>query len=119
MRVKVRAWNGEEMISPDYIDRDGLAWWKENSIPTSSDKVMLYVGRKDRDGNEVYGGDIMGYSDDIGRIQVVIEWKDISAGFVGMKLNGIRHGIEMSWVCEHMTVIGNKFRNPDLIERKG
>ena len=44
--IKVRVWNGEQMISPDYIDRLGYAFWKENSIPTMAepDKVMLYTG---------------------------------------------------------------------------
>jgi len=38
--IKFKVWNGEAMISPDYIDRDGIAHWKENSISESSDKVM-------------------------------------------------------------------------------
>jgi hypothetical protein len=47
---------GGKWISPDYIDRDGLAWWKSNSIPTCTDKVYPYIGRKDKDGKKVYAG---------------------------------------------------------------
>jgi len=25
---KYLAWTGEEMISPDYVDRDAIAWWR-------------------------------------------------------------------------------------------
>jgi len=57
--IKFRAWNGEEMINPDYIDRKGLAHWSENSIPTYTDKVMLWSGLLDKQGKEIYDGDIV------------------------------------------------------------
>lgn len=60
--LKFRAWNGEEMISPDYIDRNGRAFWKENSIPTYSDNVMQWTGLKDRHLNDIYEGDIIQYT---------------------------------------------------------
>ena len=59
--LKFRAWNGETMISPDYITRDGIAHWKENSIPTSSDKIMQFTGLHDKNGKEIYEGDILMY----------------------------------------------------------
>lgn len=58
MRIlKFRVWNGEQMVCPDYIDRNGRAWWKENSIPTSSDKVMQFTGLHDKNGREIWEGD--------------------------------------------------------------
>lgn len=59
MKLKFRCWNGETMISPDYIDREGFAHWKENSIPESTDKVMLWTGLLDKQGVEIYEGDIV------------------------------------------------------------
>ena len=52
-----RTWNGEQMVSPDYIDRNGLAWWKENSIPTTSDKVMQFIGIYDKNESRIFEGD--------------------------------------------------------------
>jgi len=45
------------MVSPDYIDRQGIAHWKENSIPETSDKVMQFTGQLDKDGKEIYEED--------------------------------------------------------------
>ena len=59
--LKFRAWTGEQMVSPDYIARDSVAFWKENNIPTSSDKVMQFTGLLDKNGKEVFEGDILQY----------------------------------------------------------
>lgn len=58
-RFKFRIWNGEQMVSPDYITRDGYAHWKEDSIPNSSNKLMQCTGLKDIEGNLVYEGDLV------------------------------------------------------------
>jgi hypothetical protein len=64
MLIKCRVWNGEQYISPDYIDRDGVAHWKENSIPESSSETELFTGLHDKHGNEIYEGDLIDLSRD-------------------------------------------------------
>jgi len=59
MELKFRCWNGEEMISPDYVDRSGVAYWKENSLLEYSKHVMLWTGLLDRRKKEIYVGDIV------------------------------------------------------------
>ena len=56
--IKFRAWDGEKMVCPDYIDRKGMGWWRENGIPENSELTMQYVGLKDKNGKEIYEGDI-------------------------------------------------------------
>ncbi len=57
--IKFRVWDGDQMLSPDWIDRDGFAHWKTNSIPNSSNKLMQFTGLLDRKGKEIYEGDIV------------------------------------------------------------
>lgn len=42
--IRFRVWDGEQYVSPDYIGRDGRAYWKENSIPTSSAELEQLAG---------------------------------------------------------------------------
>jgi hypothetical protein len=57
MVIKVRVWNGEQYISPDFIDRNGIAYWKENSIPESSSETELFTGMYYENGDEIFEGD--------------------------------------------------------------
>jgi hypothetical protein len=107
--IKFRAWNGEVMISPDYINRNGLAHWKEDSIPTTSDKLMQFTGLLDKKGNEIYEGDIIRGLHDFGpggmheRIGV-ISWEN-------------ERGYRWSyWDMETVEVIGNIYESKHLLK---
>ena len=55
--IKFRAWNGEQMVSPDYITRDGIGYWREDSIPCYSEDLMQFTGLKDKNGIDIYEED--------------------------------------------------------------
>lgn len=109
--IKFRAWNGEQMISPDYIDREGVAHWKENSIPemASGDKVMQYTGLRDKHGKEIYEGDVVRFC----LVETfVVEWEHSQPtsgyNFYGWNMPSVKDML----TCE---VIGNVHENPELI----
>lgn len=129
--IKFRAWDGEQMIYPDYIDRNGVAWWKENSIPTNSKLVMQYTGRKDKNGVVIYEGDIIpckvgvqNYAnwvvgDENAMLNGVVEWNEHQMCWeIGFKKNKYsiiccRFGWGSTPVLE---VIGNIYQNPELLK---
>ena len=117
LKKKYRAWSQDEgMISPDYVTRDGVAWWKSNSIPTCSDIVMQYLGMEDKHGIEVFERDI-------------IKVTDIEDGYSCDQCGSYHESFtttkiyEVTWENFHwalfgnsknIEVIGNAYENPDL-----
>ena len=124
--IKFRAWNGKQMIylSEQYLDRyymqiDNQAWGvfdKENSfgaVANSHNKnnvLMQYTGLKDKNGKEVYEGDIVecrsgetcqGFREYDNIIEVTFGFTD---------------GMWDLLQCEEIEVIGNIYEKTELIE---
>ena len=127
--IKFRAWDGEQMVSPDYISRDGRAHWKADSIPTSTDKVMQYTGLRDKNGVMIFEGDVVrkwwGTHSRGEQIQHIFENHAIefSRGRVGPcegenVMEWRLSGCENLWDGNDVEVIGNIYENPELIEAK-
>lgn len=104
-KIKFRVWNGEYMISPDYITREGVAFWKEDSIPTSSREIMQFTGILDKNGKEIYEGDVIKYL----QFTIIIKWIEDKAKFNIFDYTGIN--------SNNIEVIGNIYENPELVEK--
>ena len=113
-RYKFRAWDGEHMISPDYITRDGKGHWIENSIPSTSSVLMQFTGLTDKNGVEVFEGDQLficaGYSS-------AVEFQD------GMFVSVYKHPEDgetiplIDAIGKDTYVIGNIHQQPNLIDK--
>ena len=88
--------------------------------PMDNDKreSQQYTGLKDKNGKEIYEGDILGYPKQPWRF---VRWEKDEAGFV---LNCLAP-VENSWDCfdeylpdNDLTIIGNIYENKELLERK-
>ena len=112
--IKFRVWD-----TPDGGLTGKWFWPKENyghalDYAVKFNKpVMQYTGLKDRNGKEVFEGDIIkyegceGYWDYFG----VIEWCEENAAF---HIN-INNGDAYSMIFDEIEIIGNIYENPELL----
>jgi len=115
--IKFRAWDGEQIVYPDYIDRKGIAHWTENSIPETSDKVMQYTGLKDKNGVDIFEGDVVKcyYGGSEKGAHDTIEFKN---GAFCLRHRGvtIKEMLEDDGVySSELEIIGNIYSNPELL----
>lgn len=81
--------------------------------------VGQYTGLRDRNGKEIYEGDIIeiGFNEDgvTTKHKCVVRWNDMNAAFAlytNEKGEGPWHG----WLMNNCIIIGNIHDNPDLIK---
>lgn len=104
--IKFRVWVGSEtlMIYPNknfpiYID-NGV--WNDGEIP------MQYTGLNDRNGKEIYEGDVL--RSDFG-LNEVIEWVEMGC------CNTIGTGYSFDQeCCDNVFIAGNVYENPELLK---
>lgn len=102
----------KEFSFADIINRKQLDWLKEMRRYYTIATVQ-YTGRKDKNGKEIYEGDI---SKDWFGAYVAVEWKD-ELGSCGCCFDGFQ-GCGFINVWEDMDVIGNIYEHPRLLGEK-
>ena len=78
--------------------------------------LMQSTGLKDKNGNEIFEGDIVDYK---GR-EAVVKWHGSYASFIYRFVDGLQERVS-EWdplflACYHFEVIGNIYENPELLE---
>ena len=116
-KIKFRVWckeHSEWESNPTFIADNGALFCglARSAIPLKDNThvVMQYTGLKDKNGTEIYEGDIV----------VFKNWKPKSVVF---QTNGVQtfvfDGTDLwlsSYDSEHYKVIGNIYQNPELLE---
>lgn len=130
--IKFRAWDYDTniMVYPDSelettfcFDKVGLSVYHNNGQEMSSFELMQYTGIKDKNGKEVYEGDIIKYSSDVinsfYRVNEIFREVRFKYGMYGIK--GIEDGTHIPFgnilKCQY-EVIGNIYENPELLEEE-
>ena len=109
-KVKQPMWDHEECLSLLMLQGRVLNGTADDKGLLERFKIMQYTGLKDKNGKEMYEGDILEYS---GPLKIydkikVVEWVDKSA-FIGFL---IARDIEYE-------ILGNIYENPELIRKEG
>jgi uncharacterized phage protein (TIGR01671 family) len=123
--IKLRAWDGERMIYRNLFDR---SWYSEemggkvicgiHPDDKTNLKVTLNTGLHDKNGVEIYFGDVCERDEWIAGKKVktmcIIEYS--IDRFISKWITDTMYNDSLRYHYEHLEVIGNLYQNPELLK---
>ena len=115
--IKFRVWDNIDYLTKPFT-LDDVVMGKVQ-FTTKDSTVMQYTGLKDKNGKEIYEGDIIYrktrlFSDSPWKeVRYVIRFDEKEGAFLADGITGLRHYFE---IRDPFEVIGNIYENPELIK---
>ena len=120
--IKFRAWDKIKRIMDFNPNTMGFGFINTLLTEDSSIVFMQYTGLKDRNGREIYEGDVVRATlieDELKgfktNCEALICWDIEDAGFY-LETNYDKYPHAKPWNAEYIEVIGNRYENPELLE---
>lgn len=124
--IKFRAWDKETKSMIKEVWEIGLKsnynqpWLIGDDKRTDNFELMQYTGLKDKDGKEIYEGDVVriwadpkDYNGYKGHNYIgVVEWDEFILGFILSDGHGLND-------FEFIEIVGNIYKNPELLNKEG
>lgn len=119
----VKVGNESHIVGFDEVDLDGhhLSYCSDRPIFTKQGTIGQFTGLHDKNGKEIYEGDIVQMHIENGNILLVVTW-NLEVGAWLLKLKGCNiEGLRTlgEWLRDSSSVIqvvGNIYDNPELLE---
>ena len=118
--IKFRYWDKEvcEMVAWEIILDDGF----EKHL---DDYLMQYTGLNDRDGVEIYEGDIVRFDAEDGMfghdpvlgLIASVDWDNMDTGFF-FNTDTDKYPYVKTYRGRNIEIIGNIYENPELLQKK-
>jgi len=127
--IKFRVWDklAERMIYPHndnqqhfIIDLNGQFHNLQNGSGGDDYVIQQYTGLTDKNGKEIYEGDIVQYNQNSSydNMDFIAKWSDDKLGFIFQSNSGEQLVNQTPHLnrFKHLEVVGNIFENPELLK---